>query len=58
MSKVDKNVLQVAKEVVIKFIEMGRISPTNFGETFQDIYTSVQSTIYQGAAPDDEGDDE
>lgn len=51
MDKVDKNVLQVAKEVAIKFIEVGRISPTNFPENFQSIYQAVQETVY-GAQED------
>ena len=38
-------ILRVTKEVVIKFIEVGRLSPGNFGETFDDIYTSVRSTV-------------
>jgi len=38
-------ILKVAKEVVIKFIEVGRLSPGNFAETFQEIYTSVRSTV-------------
>ena len=38
-------ILKVAKEVVIKFIEVGRLSPGNFNETFNDIYNSVRSTV-------------
>ena len=38
-------ILKVAKEVVIKFIEVGRLSPGNFGETFNDIYSSVRATV-------------
>ena len=38
-------ILKVAKEVVIKFIEVGRLSPGNFSETFHDIYNSVRSTV-------------
>ena len=38
-------ILRVTKEVVIKFIEVGRLSPGNFGETFEDIYTSVRNTV-------------
>ncbi|SKA83605.1 hypothetical protein SAMN02745704_01680 [Paucidesulfovibrio gracilis DSM 16080] len=47
MEKLDKNVLQVAKEVVIKFIEVGRISPGNFGEHFEEIYNAVRRTVDQ-----------
>ncbi len=38
-------ILKVAKEVVIKFIEVGRLTPTNFNETFDDIYTSIRKTV-------------
>ncbi len=41
----DDAILKVAKEVVIKFIEVGRLSPGNFGETFQSIYRSVHDTV-------------
>ncbi len=51
MDKVDKNVLQVAKEVVIKFIEVGRISPTNFSENFHTIYHAVKHTVENSAVP-------
>ncbi len=38
-------ILKVAKEVVIKFIEVGRLTPTNFNETFDGIYTSIRKTV-------------
>ncbi|MBU1248621.1 MAG: hypothetical protein KKB70_07985 [Proteobacteria bacterium] len=58
MDKVDKNVLQVAKEVVIKFIEVGRISPANFSEHFQIIYQSVLDTVNTAEqAETEDGDD-
>ncbi len=40
-----KQALQVAKEIVVKFIEMGRISPANFHEYFPAIYRQVLETI-------------
>lgn len=57
MDKMDKNVLQVAKEVVIKFIEVGRISPTNFAENFDTIYHAVQATVGEnGSQESSDGD--
>nr|MBF0222867.1 hypothetical protein [Desulfobulbaceae bacterium] len=41
----DDAILKVAKEVVIKFIEVGRLSPANFAETFQEIYSSIRTTV-------------
>jgi len=34
MDSLEKQALQVAKEIVVKFIEVGRISPANFAEHF------------------------
>ena len=41
----DEAILKVAKEIVVKFIEVGRLSPNNFGETFSEIYTAVRDTV-------------
>lgn len=45
MEKLQKQALQVTKEIVVKFIETGRISPTNFSEYFSQIYNEVLATI-------------
>jgi hypothetical protein len=45
MDKYQKQALQVAKEVVIKFIEVGRISPANFGQNFDVIFKDVMRTV-------------
>ena len=45
MEKEDKEALQVAKEIVVKFIEAQRISPANFPELFPEIYRVVLNTI-------------
>lgn len=37
--------LKVTKEVVIKFIEVGRLSPGNFGEIFEEIYASIRRAV-------------
>lgn len=36
-------ILKVTKEIVVKFIEMGKVSPASFDETFRGVYKSVQS---------------
>jgi len=41
----DDAILKVAKEIVIKFIEVGRLAPANFDETFRAIYCSVRDTV-------------
>ncbi len=45
MGSIDEQVLKTAKEVVIKFIECGRLSPSGFAETFQSIYKTVDDTV-------------
>ena len=45
MASIDEQILRVTKEIVVKFIESGRISPTGFHETFKSIYLTVQETV-------------
>lgn len=45
MDKLKQQALQVAKEIVVKFVETGRISPGNFSEHFSPIYHEVLRTI-------------
>ena len=33
-NKIQKDVLQITKEIVVKFVEVGRITPANFAESF------------------------
>lgn len=47
MDKINKEAIQVTKEIVIKFIETQRISPTNFAELFPAVYEVVLKTISQ-----------
>ncbi|MFP5240130.1 MAG: hypothetical protein ACLGQW_09895 [Acidobacteriota bacterium] len=57
MDKIQDKALQVAKEIVVKFVETGRISPSNFTAHFSRIYLEVLRTItehtpYQGETKD------
>ena len=57
MDQIQKQALQVAKEIVVKFIEVGRISPSNFSEYFEPIYDDVYRTVTKsGTAPTAEKD--
>ncbi len=38
-------ILRTTKEIVVKFIEVGRLSPSGFSETFKNIYESVEETV-------------
>lgn len=48
MEKLEKEVLQVSKEIAVKFIETQRISPTNFAEIFPNVYKVVLETVIAG----------
>ncbi len=50
MDKTPKEALQVAKEIVVKYIETGRMSPANFAEVFPAVYVVVLQTITQPCA--------
>ena len=45
MEIVDREILKITKEIVVKFIEAGRISPTSVPETFRNVYKTVQETV-------------
>ena len=50
MESLEKQALQVAKEIVVKFIEVGRVSPANFAEHFAEIYCEILNTVGGGTA--------
>jgi hypothetical protein len=41
----EEQILRASKEVIVKFIEAGRLSPSGFGETFRSIYRSIDETV-------------
>lgn len=41
----EESILKTAKEVVVKFIEVGRLTPSNFDETFRSVYQSVRDSV-------------
>jgi len=45
MGTKEDQVLRAAKEIVVKFIEIGRISPANFPESFQMIYEAINTQV-------------
>ena len=47
MASIDEQILRTAKEVVVKFIEAGRVSPAGFPETFRTVYTTIDQTVRQ-----------
>jgi hypothetical protein len=45
MGSMDEQILRATKEIIVKFIEGGRISPSGFHETFKDVYRTVEETV-------------
>lgn len=45
MDTIQKMAVQTTKEIVVKFIEIGRISPGNFEQFFSPIYQEVLRTL-------------
>ena len=45
MTKDEEKILKVAKEVVVKFIEIGRVSPTQFDSVFQSVFRTIKSSV-------------
>jgi hypothetical protein len=41
----EEAVLKVAKEIVVKFIEVGRLTPTTFPETFKMVIDTVRQSL-------------
>jgi len=56
VDKTTLQALQITKEIVVKFVETGRISPGNFAEHFGPIYREVLRSI-GGQAPAVTADD-
>ncbi|MCP3874832.1 MAG: conjugal transfer protein TraB [Desulfobacteraceae bacterium] len=60
MKSIDEQILRATKEIVVKFIEMGRLSPSNMHESFKDTYATINETVKKNvnkAAPSNEKQD-
>ncbi|MCP3933572.1 MAG: hypothetical protein GY705_31275 [Bacteroidetes bacterium] len=44
----EETILKVTKEITVKFIEVGRITPSSFSTAFTDIYQSIDKTVRKG----------
>ena len=49
MKEEDELALRVTKEIVIKFIEMGRLSINSFEEVFSQIHETVRDTLSESS---------
>ena len=41
----DDTILKITKEIAVKFIEVGRLTPSTFKETFRDIHRTIEDTV-------------
>ena len=44
-SSMDEQILRASTEIIVKFIEVGKISPTSFAGAFRDVYTAIDETV-------------
>jgi hypothetical protein len=42
MASIDEQILRATKEIVVKFIETGRVSPAGFHDFFKSVYQTVE----------------
>ena len=57
MASIEEQILRTAKEIVVKFIEVGRVSPTGFNELFKNVYRTVRESV-QGNESVEENENE
>lgn len=43
MASMDEQILRATKEIVVKFIETGRVSPNGFHDFFRSVYATVDA---------------
>ncbi len=53
MNADDEKILKMAKEILVKFIELGRVSPTNFDENFRSVFWTIKNTVVSAQLPED-----
>lgn len=44
----DEMILKMSKEIAVKFIEVGRVTPATFETTFSNIYNTINNTVRKG----------
>jgi predicted transcriptional regulator len=54
----EEQILRASKEIVVKFIETGRVSPSGFPDTFKSIYQTVHATVTPVEEASQEGETE
>ncbi len=51
MGSIDELILRATKEIVVKFIETGRVGPAGFHETFKTVYSTIQEIAMGSQQP-------
>ena len=41
----DEMILKTTKEIVVKFIEVGRVTPASFDETFLQVFDTIKKRV-------------
>ena len=41
----DEAIFKVTKEIVVKFIEVGRLTPANFEDTYEQVFKTVKKSV-------------
>ncbi len=41
----NEQILRATKEIIVKFIEVGRVSPTGFNESFKSVYNTIYQSV-------------
>ena len=41
----DDAIFKVTKEIVVKFIEVGRVTPANFTETYNRVFETIRKSV-------------
>ncbi|NSW86835.1 MAG: hypothetical protein HPY84_11000 [Syntrophobacteraceae bacterium] len=47
----DEKILRMSKEIIVKFIEMGRVSPSNFDDNFRSVFWTLKDTLVSAQIP-------
>ncbi|MEM5785793.1 MAG: hypothetical protein AAGU11_00665 [Syntrophobacteraceae bacterium] len=52
MSPDDEKIMKMTKEILVKFIELGRVSTTNFDEHFRSVFWTLKNTVVSAQLPE------
>ena len=45
MRTADEQILRATKEILVKFIEVGRVYPATFNDTFMNVYRTIARAV-------------